>query len=216
MVLVLLYYILYYYSSSSAKCSGCACAHFRFREGLFRSREFRYFLRALSEFPWVRACATGSCVISTQWGLFTGSDVIKHHPWRHQTSTGSCGISDQMSPVGLPLEGWDARMRDRMCPIINLCSCRSVKNLHGSFDAWSSWSSLYTASHISRRWTWSWSDQEWRWNQSRAYIGKVSYYDGCNWLFLFVSCFLIGSFFLASDWCCGLKKYGEKVRENVL
>ena len=29
---------------------------------------------------------------------------------------------------------------------------------------------------------------------------KVSYYDGCNWLFLFLSCFLIGSFFLASDW----------------
>ena len=56
MVLVLLYYILYYYSSSSAKCSGCACAHFRFREGLFRSREFRYFLRALSACIIIHSC----------------------------------------------------------------------------------------------------------------------------------------------------------------
>jgi hypothetical protein len=62
-----------------------------------------------------------------------------------------------------------------------------------SYDV-TGFSSLYTACRISRRWTWSWSDQEWRWNQLRAYIGKVSYYDGCNWLFLFVSCFLIGSF----------------------
>jgi hypothetical protein len=83
-------------------------------------------------------------------------------------------------------------------PCHRYCSCRSAQTPldpsgGSSYDV-TGFSSLYTACRISRRWTWSWSDQEWRWNQSRAYIGKVSYYDGCNWLFLFVSCFLIGSF----------------------
>jgi hypothetical protein len=83
-------------------------------------------------------------------------------------------------------------------PCHRYCSCRSAHTPldpsgGSSYDV-TGFSSLYTACRISRRWTWSWSDQEWKRNQSRAYIGKVSYYDGCNWLFLFVSCFLIGSF----------------------
>jgi len=40
-------------------------------------------------------------------------------PWKGGVlacATESCAISDQTSTEGIPLEGWDARMRDRKCP----------------------------------------------------------------------------------------------------
>ena len=77
----------------------------------------------------VCTCATGHCTISALLGPF-------HRKWHHQTSrhperfprkiwersyaTRNCAISDQKSPVGFPLDGWDVRMRDRKCPIMNL------------------------------------------------------------------------------------------------
>jgi hypothetical protein len=48
------------------------------------------------EFPWMCACATGSCAISVLVGSF-------HRKWRHQTSRDLFGV---------PLEGWCARMRN--------------------------------------------------------------------------------------------------------
>ena len=40
--------------------------------------------------------------------------------WRYNTVHVPCGISIQTSPVGLPLEGWDARMRDLKGQKMNL------------------------------------------------------------------------------------------------
>lgn len=62
------------------------------------------------EIPWngeVCACATESCAISALNGPF----------------------HEMMSPVGLPLEWLDARVRDRMCPIMNLFSTKEDWNV---------------------------------------------------------------------------------------
>ena len=56
------------------------------------------------EFPWMCACATGSCAIFVLVGSF-------HRKWRHQTSRDLFGV---------PLEGWCARMRN--LKLRNICS----------------------------------------------------------------------------------------------
>jgi hypothetical protein len=40
--------------------------------------------------------------------------------YRYDTVHVPCGISIQTSPIGLPLEGWGARMRDREEQKMNL------------------------------------------------------------------------------------------------
>ena len=64
----------------------------------------------------MRVCAIGMCAISALVRPeVTSSNVTQRDSLGRERAcaNGSCRISDQTSPVGLSLEGWNARMRDR-------------------------------------------------------------------------------------------------------
>ena len=48
---------------------------------------------------------------------------------RYNTVHAPCGIANQMSPVGLPLDGWGARIRDLKGPKVNLFKAKEDLNV---------------------------------------------------------------------------------------